>query len=198
MHLRNGDHGYGVVTKILHWLTVLAVAAQLVIGLSMDPDAGSERAEARVDAFEDRGEDAAERQGEAAEERFEAEVERREEAADAMGYSGAGLTAHVVVGATVLLLGVLRMVWRRLTPLPPWAPHLGPGERRLESWLEKALLALLLVVPATGLSLVLVSDELVPLHLAAQVGLILTIVLHVGLVLRHTVVRRNRHLARML
>jgi cytochrome b561 len=26
MRLRNGEHGYGVVTKFLHWLTVAAIA----------------------------------------------------------------------------------------------------------------------------------------------------------------------------
>ena len=197
MHLRNGTHGYGVVTKVLHWLTVLAVAAQFVIGLSMDADAGADRADGRVDTFEERGEDTAEREGEAAEERFEAEVERRDDAADAMGYSGTGLTAHVAVGLLVLLLGITRLVWRRRTPLPPWAEHLSDRERSLESWLEKALLTLLLVVPGTGLALLLLSDELVALHVTAQVALALVIAVHVGLVLKHTVVRRNRHLSRM-
>jgi cytochrome b561 len=27
MRLRNGDHGYGVVTKFLHWLTVAIIAS---------------------------------------------------------------------------------------------------------------------------------------------------------------------------
>ena len=38
MPLRNGDHGYGVVTKSLHWVTVLAVAAQFVVGYTMEVD----------------------------------------------------------------------------------------------------------------------------------------------------------------
>jgi cytochrome b561 len=198
MQLRNGAHGYGSVTKILHWLTVLLIAAQLVIGLTMDADAGSERAEARVDAFEDRGEDAAKQMGERAEDRFEAEVERRDDAADVVGYSGAGLTAHVTVGSLILLLALTRFVWRRTTPLPPWAEHLSERERALESRLEKALLLLLVAVPVTGLSLVLVSDDLVPLHVTALVALLLVIAVHVALVLSHTLVRRHRHLSRML
>lgn len=196
--LRNGAHGYGAVTKVLHWLTVLAIAAQFVIGLSMDADAGADRADARVDAFEERGEDAAERQGEAAEERFEAEVERREEAIEAVGYSGTGFGAHLRVGLLVLVLGALRLLWRRTTPLPPWAEHLSARERKLESRLEKLLLTLLVVVPATGLALVLVSDDLLAIHVAAQLCLLAVIAVHVGLVLKHTVVRRDRHLARML
>lgn len=216
MRLRNGDQGYGAVTKTLHWLTVLAVALQLAIGLTMDADSAADRAEDEVDAFEERGEEDAESRGEAAEERFEAEVERREEAADALADSAGGealgdvvtgtafrdgltgMEAHVLVGLTVLGLGLARMVWRRTTPLPPWAKHLSDRERRVESWLEKALLSLLLVVPATGLALVLGSGDLLPLHVAAQVALLSVVAAHVGLVMKHTVLRRHRHLSRML
>ena len=196
MQLRNGGHGYGVVTKVLHWLTVLAIVGQFVIGWTMDPDAASDRADDRVRAFEERGEERAERQGEAAEERFEAEVERREEAADALGASVS--PAHLSVGLLVLALGVVRLVWRRVGNLPPWAEHLSARERTLESWLEKALLSLLVVVPVTGLSLVLLTDDLVALHVAAQLALLGVVAVHVGLVLKHTVVRRHRHLSRML
>jgi cytochrome b561 len=198
VHLRNGAHGYGVVTKVLHWLTVLAIAAQFAIGLTMDADAGSDRADEQVEAFEEGGEERAERQGEATEERFEAEVERREEAAEAIGYSGGAFEAHRAVGLLVLVLGLLRLVWRRTTPLPPWAEHLSARERTVESWLEKALLTLLVLVPLTGLSLVLLSDDLVVLHVAAQVALLLVVTGHVALVLKHTVLQRDRHLSRML
>jgi cytochrome b561 len=39
MMLRNSDHGYGAVTKSLHWLTVLAIGGQFTIGYTMDTDA---------------------------------------------------------------------------------------------------------------------------------------------------------------
>jgi cytochrome b561 len=39
MRLRNGDHGYGVVSKSLHWLTALAIAGQFAVGYTMDTDA---------------------------------------------------------------------------------------------------------------------------------------------------------------
>lgn len=93
------------------------------------------------------------------------------------------------------------MAWRATTPLPPWAPGLGARERRLEASLEKLLVVLLFVVPVTGLLLVLRTGPLpaaVGLHVAAHVVLYATVALHVGLVLRHTVVRRERHLSRML
>jgi cytochrome b561 len=39
MRLRNGDHGYGAVTRTLHWLTVLAIGGQFTIGYTMNVDA---------------------------------------------------------------------------------------------------------------------------------------------------------------
>ncbi len=42
--MRNGEHGYGAVTKLLHWLTVAALATQLTVGLTMEAGAAAERA----------------------------------------------------------------------------------------------------------------------------------------------------------
>jgi cytochrome b561 len=216
VHLRNGDHGYGVVTKSLHWLTVAAIAAQFAVGWLMDVDEATDREDDRLDAEADRLEDEAEGQGEAAEEQAEAEIERREDALDAREDDAAsglfsdvvsgdafadGLSLpelHVVLGLSIMVLGLVRLLWRRTTPLPPWAPHLSAGERRLEGGLEKLLLVLLVVVPATGILLVAAGDGWLPAHIAAQIVFLAAIAAHVGLVLRHTVVRRNRHLARML
>ena len=36
MPLRNGPHGYGAVTKALHWLIVFALVAQFVLGYGME------------------------------------------------------------------------------------------------------------------------------------------------------------------
>lgn len=85
------------------------------------------------------------------------------------------------------------MFWRRATPLPPWAEHLSARERRLEGGVEKLLLALLVVLPASGLLLVAASADWLPVHVTAQVAFLVAIAVHVGLVLTHTVVRRNRH-----
>ena len=38
MPLRNGPYGYGTVTKALHWVTFLALAAQFTVGYAMDVD----------------------------------------------------------------------------------------------------------------------------------------------------------------
>ena len=49
VHLRNGAHGYGVVTKALHWLTVLAILGQFVVGYRMDFDGTIDRQEELLD-----------------------------------------------------------------------------------------------------------------------------------------------------
>ncbi len=56
------------------------------------------------------------------------------------------------------------------------------------------LIALLLVVPGSGLLLVLGENDWLPVHIL----FFATLALHVALVLRHTVVRRDTHLHRML
>jgi len=216
MHVRNGDHGYGVVTKSLHWLTVAAIVGQFLVGYGMEFDEGADRQDDRLDAEAERLEEDAEAQGEDAEERAEAEIERREEELDAGEdaqasevFSGVvtgnavedGLTLpelHVSLGLLVIVLAAARLLWRRTTPLPPWAEHLSHRERRLEGRLEKLMLALLVAVPASGLLLVAAGDEWLPVHVTAQIAFLVAVALHVGLVLRHTVVRRDRHLSRML
>ena len=217
MQLRNGEHGYGVVTKVLHWLTVAAIAGQFAVGWTMQADdAALKRQGARIDQLEELGKEQAKSQGEAAERAFENEIGRLRDELDAReddhvsaafsdvfsgGFLAGGLSGpelHVLLGLSLMLLGLLRVLWRSRTPLPPWAEHLGPAERRLESLLEKVLLALLFVVPGSGLLLVAGTTDWLPVHVTAQVALLGVIALHVGLVLKHTVVRRHRHLSRML
>ena len=207
MRLRNDVRDYGPVSKVLHWLTAAAVAGQFAVGWIMEPeDAALDRETDRIDQLEEQGEEQAERQGEAAEERFENEIDRLEDELNARednyvadAFSGMwsrdalndGLSlpeVHVLLGLSIVVLGLLRVIWRAAAGLPPWADHLGQGERRLEAWLEKLLLALLIAA----------GHDWLPLHVTAQVVFLAVIALHVGLVLKHTIVRPNRHLARML
>ena len=217
MALRNGEHGYGVVTKLLHWLTVFAIIGQFLVGWTMEADDEIVRLEkARIDALEDAGKELAKERGDFAEDAFKADIDRMEEDLKAYKdeymssafsdvFSGSvfndGLSlpeVHVLLGLSILALGLLRVVWRRLTPLPPWAPFLRPGERRLEAVLEKVLLTLLFVVPASGLLMIAVGVDWLPVHISAQVVLLAVIAVHMGLVLSHTVVRRDGQLWRML
>lgn len=216
MQLRNGDHGYGVVTKSLHWLTVAAVVGQFLVGYSMDFDQALDIQKDRFDAEADRLEEAAEGQGEAAEERAEVEIERREAAMDAREdeqpvevfsqvVTGDAFDdwlslpeLHISLGLFIIVLAVVRVWWRRTAPLPPWAQHLSHRERRLEAQLETLLLTLLVAVPATGLLLVVAGDDWLPVHITAQIALLVAVAVHVQLVLKHTLVHRNGHLFRML
>ena len=54
------------------------------------------------------------------------------------------------------------------------------------------------MIPLSGLSLVVVSYDLLPLHIAAHIAFFVTIAAHLGLVLKHQLLDRDRLLARML
>jgi cytochrome b561 len=168
---RNGPHGYGWASKVLHWLTVLAVAAQLTVGLTMDAD----------DSGRGRGRG---RGGESG----------RGRGGDESGYLDDPellVMLHVGLGLAIILLGVSRLVWRRVAGLPPWSEHLTEGQRRRAHWTERALLTMLFVVPATGLVLVAGGDDdLVPLHVAAHVALGLALAAHLSTNLRPRILRR--------
>jgi cytochrome b561 len=212
MRWRNGEHGYGIVTKVLHWSTVALLGAQLAVGYVMETDAdlpdvdcdpaGEDRSggdtsdaeEARLDQLEDRCE--------------EAQELREQDAEDAVGTAwsdlwsggladgnlvGGGLSLpgwHVLLGLTIVAVGVLRVVWRSTTPLPPWDPRLTETDRRVLHWAERILLALLFVVPATGIVLVVGNGDLVPLHVAAHLCFYAALAVHVGVVVRRRVVGR--------
>ena len=97
---------------------------------------------------------------------------------------GTLLTVHLLLGALILTLAVVRVTWRRLDGLPPWAEALTPGERRLATWTERALLVLLFVIPLSGAAVLLGDDDLLPLHVAAHVAFFVALAAHLGLVLR--------------
>jgi cytochrome b561 len=194
--------GYPLASKVLHWLTVLVLAAQLVVGYTLDVEDGRDRAE---DALDARADGAA----------SEAEEERLEELADAahdrardqdlgatLDRVTSGdepvLTTHVVLGLALLLLALVRLVRRRVVPLPPWAETLSEGERRLAHRTEQVLYLTLVVMPLSGLAVLLGDDDLLAVHVASHVTFFVAIALHVGLVLKHQLVDRDRLLRRML
>lgn len=166
MPLRNGEHGYGLVSKTLHWLTVLAVVAQFTVGYLMEDESGHGRGRGR-------GEGSGHGRGRGGEDDPDL------------------LWVHVALGVTILVLVVVRLLWRR-TGLPPWAPSLTEGDRRFLHATEVALLGSLVVVPVTGVVLVLGDDDLLPLHVAAHVAFFAALAAHL------TVVLRRRLLPRML
>jgi cytochrome b561 len=176
-----GGGSYGGVAKAFHWLTVAAVTAQFSIGYVMDVGGGRGRGRGRG-----RGEESGRGRGRG-----------RGGDLDVFGDDQL-LTAHVVLGSSILVLALLRLMWRRHHGLPPWAESLSPGERTLAHWTERVLYALLFAIPATGLWLVLVSDDAVALHVAAHVTFFVTVSLHIGLVLKHQLIDRDGLLRRMV
>ena len=192
MPLRNGEHGYGLVSRTLHWATLLVMAVQFTIGYGMEADAGVDRVDDALDARED----ACESEDDAAEERCEESVDAREDAAKDSDYAvfegDLGLVdLHVVLGLLVLALAVVRTAWRLGTPLPPWDERLTPVDRRLEHAAEVVLLTSQYVIPLSGLWLVLADDDAVlPLHVAGHVAFFAGLLLHLGIVLRRGTLRR--------
>src|SRR5262245_42786041 len=57
---------------------------------------------------------------------------------------------HKSVGVVVFVVALLRYVWRKVTPLPEWAPHLSVGEKRAIHLVERVLYVCMLVMPASG------------------------------------------------
>ena len=194
MPLRNGENGYGSVTKLLHWLTFSLIVAQFVVGYTMTTEDSA--ADAAADRVHDSKEQCKDRPDE---ESCEDEVDRREDELDDRAKDDEGPSdLHVVLGLLILGLAVVRVFWRFVGGLPPWAPALSHGERFLEGWLEKALLLLLFAIPISGLLLVTGDDDWLPLHIGAHIAFFVVVGLHIALVLKHTVIQRDRHLARML
>ena len=167
------------MTRTLHWLTAAALVAQFALGYLLDVG-GNGRGRGRG-----RGGESGRGRG------------RGGDDLDIFG-DDAVLTAHVVVGVTILVLTMVRLYWRRRTSLPPWADGLSAAERTLAHWTERTLYLLLFVIPLTGLWLVLVSDDAVAVHVASHIAFFLAIAAHLGLVLKHQLIDRDGLLRRML
>ena len=164
--MANQARAYGATTRTLHWVTVLALLGQFTIGYLLDvDDSGHGRGRGR-------GGDSGRGRGRGGDD---------DDSTLVLGWNL--LTAHVSLGLLVVLLAVLRVVWRRVSGLPPWDETLTAGERRLVTATERVLLTLLFVVPLTGLALVLGDDDLLWLHVATHVAFFVALAAHVGVVL---------------
>lgn len=185
MRWRTGPEGYGLVTKLLHWLTVALLAAQFAVGWSMDLDAGCDP------LGEDRsGGDT----GDLAEERLDRLEDACEDAADRLDLlaGDVGLPeVHLMLGLAVLAVAVARLLWRRRDGFPPWSEALSERERRRSHVTERALLALLLLVPLSGVLLLATgSDDWLPLHVGAHIAFFVALASHLSTNLRPRVLRR--------
>ena len=122
--------------------------------------------------------------------------------------------------ALELFLALARYVWRKTTQLPEWAPNLSEGERRATHAIERTLYVCMLLVPLSGFVFVTtggypitlfnvwalphtVTNATVSLiaqwtHTGTASVLLLTLLAHWGVGLRHHRKHGDRYLQRML
>jgi cytochrome b561 len=219
MRLRNDDEGYGAVTKLLHWGTVLLLAAQFAVGYAMRGDGRSGHDGGGDDNSGPGGGHSA-----GATAAIRAAMARLDHGNSGSGGGDLGsgheglLEVHVVLGLVILTVATLRLWWRASGSLPPWAPQLTAFERRLQTLLERCLYTLLFVIPLSGLALALGSgedlhvfgaewqssveiaddDTLLTGHIATHIAFFVVAGLHIGLVVKHQLVNRDRLINRML
>ncbi|OBI59665.1 cytochrome b [Mycobacterium sp. E796] len=130
------------------------------------------------------------------------------------------LAIHRPLGVLILVFAVVRLVNRLTHRLPPFLATMGPAERRIASWSEYLLYALLLIQPLVGWAML--SAARFPITLAGPLRLpgiaphdldlyavlrqahnvfafllFLTFTAHVCAVLFHTLVLRDGLLDRM-
>ncbi|RHW18164.1 cytochrome b [Sphingomonas gilva] len=129
---------------------------------------------------------------------------------------------HKTIGALILLLAILRLVWRLMHKPPPFPPGLPRWERIAAVWNHRAFYFLLIALPLTGLAAVSGGADSATTGLALGLRLPLIpglsedagdasgevhellvkitlalVVLHVGAALKHQFVDRSRVAGRM-
>lgn len=67
---------------------------------------------------------------------------------------GAWFDWHKTIGATILVLALIRLGWRLANPPPPFPPELPRWERIAAVWNHRAFYFLIIVLPLTGLATV--------------------------------------------
>jgi cytochrome b561 len=116
---------------------------------------------------------------------------------------------------------LLRIVWRKTTPLPDWAETLEDWERAVTKWVERVLYTFMILMPVSGYVFTMAGGYnfklfgLVKLpvlieknaslaavgewsHLIIGYMIVIALTLHIGLGLKHHLVNKDRFLNRML
>lgn len=183
MTLLNTKDGYGSLTKFFHWLVVALFAFQFAAANIM----------LRIDENE-----------------------------TALGVTQATFyNWHKSIGLLALVVAVFRLLARRSGQLPDWAPTLSARERSFVHRAEQVLYTAMFVMPVSGYLYVMAGGYGVNLfgvvdlpnpigarqslavaakwtHIASAYILLLALAGHVGLVLWHQVLLKDRLLHRML
>ncbi len=178
MTLADSPSAFGLISRLFHWLTALAVLAMITVGIYM---AGLPLSPTKFQLY--------------------------------------GL--HKSIGMTVLVLTLLRLVWRRRQSAPePLSTH-APWERILAKATHHGLYALLIALPlvgwigssAAGYSVSwfglftfpdlvaeskVLQDALTTVHVVLAWVMIVALVMHIGGALKHHVIDRDITLRRML
>jgi len=166
---------FAIQSRILHWLMAVMILAMLFIGISM--------------------------------------------VASLADYTWL-VAIHRPLGIAILLLAIVRLINRRLTKLPPFPPTMSKAERFIASSSEKLLYALMIALPLVGWGMLSAGNYPIKMFGAIHLPAILpahpmlyaflrgthtvfayllfaTILAHVGAVLFHTLIVRDRILDRM-
>jgi cytochrome b561 len=64
---------------------------------------------------------------------------------------GEWFTIHKTLGATILIVSIIRLIWRIVNPPPPYPPELPRWERIAGVWNHRIFYFLLIALPLTGL-----------------------------------------------
>lgn len=128
---------------------------------------------------------------------------------------------HRPLGASILLLAAIRLVVRRLNPPPEFLPTIAGQERPVVIWSERLLYAFMFLQPLVGWAMLSASGDPVglggslvlppilpksaslysllrPAHTIVAYLFFATILAHVGGVLFHSIVLRDRLIQRMV
>ena len=130
-------------------------------------------------------------------------------------------TWHKTLGATILLLALIRLAWRLANPPPPFPPQLPRWERYAAVWNHRIFYAGLILIPLTGLATVSsgregttellgglplplipglprsAGDPLGSIHVTLVYLTIALVVIHVAAALKHQFVDKSRVAGRM-
>ncbi len=127
---------------------------------------------------------------------------------------------HRPLGIAILILAIIRLINRKFSTLPPFPPTMSPLERLAASWSERLLYALMIALPLVGWGMLSAGHYPIvmfgPVHLPPILPanpmlyiflrrthtvlaylLFLTFLAHLGAVLFHTLVIRDRLLDRI-
>lgn len=183
MKLKNSKKRYGAMTKLFHWLVFVGFVFQYFVANVMLRISQSE-------SF--------------------------------LGFTqGMLYNWHKSIGLIIFGIVICRYLWRRFTPLPNWAPGLGAGEKKTIHWLERILYFCMFAMPISGYIFVMAGGYgvqffgLYPLpnpigkiewlalvaeyvHYFTAITIVITWLVHMGLVIKRQFVHKDRYLQRML